>query len=166
MPEQMTQGTSVNETSAVRVAKEISSSVREIQNSISRRAFEIFEANGRLLGRDLEDWLQAESELLYPVSLDISESDGALVVRGALPGFKAKDIEVKIEPSRLTIVGKRATEEVDSAAYVGAWMLQTVDLPVQVDAGRVTGSLKDGNLELTLPVAEALTAIKIQSAAA
>jgi predicted Zn-dependent protease len=30
---------------------------------VSRRAFEIWERNGRLSGRDLEDWLQAEAEL-------------------------------------------------------------------------------------------------------
>jgi hypothetical protein len=30
---------------------------------VSRRAFEIWERNGRLPGRDLENWLQAEAEL-------------------------------------------------------------------------------------------------------
>lgn len=30
---------------------------------VSRRAFEIWERNGRLPGRDLENWLQAEDEL-------------------------------------------------------------------------------------------------------
>ena len=31
--------------------------------AVSRRAFEIWEGSGRLPGRDLENWLQAESEL-------------------------------------------------------------------------------------------------------
>jgi len=30
---------------------------------VSRRAFEIWERNGRTPGRDLENWLQAEAEL-------------------------------------------------------------------------------------------------------
>ena len=30
---------------------------------VSRRAFEIWEQSGRLPGRDLENWLQAEAEL-------------------------------------------------------------------------------------------------------
>ena len=30
---------------------------------VSRRAFEIWERNGRMPGHDLENWLQAESEL-------------------------------------------------------------------------------------------------------
>ncbi len=30
---------------------------------VSRRAFEIWERNGRMPGQDLENWLQAEAEL-------------------------------------------------------------------------------------------------------
>jgi len=169
MAEQAIPSTLMDETASVTVAEDISGRVREVQGSISCRAFEIFEANGRLLGRDLDDWLQAESELLYPVSLKISESDYALVVRGALPGFKANDVAVKAEPQRLTIAGKRetqVTEQPVSADQNGAWILRTVDLPVQVDAGRVTGSLKDGTLELTLPVAAATPASEVLSVAA
>jgi DUF2934 family protein len=32
--------------------------------AIERRAFELFEEGGRRMGRDLEDWLKAEHELL------------------------------------------------------------------------------------------------------
>ncbi len=33
------------------------------REAVSRRAFEIWERNGRTTGRDLEDWFQAEAEL-------------------------------------------------------------------------------------------------------
>jgi hypothetical protein len=33
------------------------------REAISRRAFEIWERNGRQLGHELENWLQAEAEL-------------------------------------------------------------------------------------------------------
>ena len=36
-------------------------------DAIARRAFEIFEGTGGRLGRDLEDWLQAEAQLIHPV---------------------------------------------------------------------------------------------------
>ncbi len=32
-------------------------------DAVSRRAFEIWERNGRMPGHDLENWLQAEAEL-------------------------------------------------------------------------------------------------------
>ncbi len=53
-----------------------------IYNSIARRAFELFEGNGRWLGRDLDDWFRAEEELLHPVHLEMRESDGSFTVAG------------------------------------------------------------------------------------
>jgi hypothetical protein len=38
--------------------------VNETFDSIANRAFEIFEGNGRVFGRDLDDWLAAEREFL------------------------------------------------------------------------------------------------------
>ena len=34
--------------------------MREMQEAISRRAFELFEKGGRVFGRDLDNWLEAE----------------------------------------------------------------------------------------------------------
>jgi Protein of unknown function (DUF2934) len=36
----------------------------DIQQQVRRRAFELYEQRGREDGHDLEDWLQAESELV------------------------------------------------------------------------------------------------------
>jgi hypothetical protein len=38
-------------------------SASEVQEQIRRRAHELYEERGRGDGRDLEDWLQAESEV-------------------------------------------------------------------------------------------------------
>lgn len=35
----------------------------EVQEQIRRRAYELYEERGRTDGRDLEDWLQAESDV-------------------------------------------------------------------------------------------------------
>jgi HSP20 family molecular chaperone IbpA len=164
MPEQTIPSTQMNKISLLKAKEDVSDRVREIQDSISRRAFEIFEANGRVLGRDLENWIQAESELLYPACLHISKSGNALTVRGELTGFKVGDIEVKVEPRRLTVVGKRATregeaaEEPVTAERSGDRIFQVIDLPVQVDGERVTGILRNGVLELSLPLAAAANA--------
>ena len=39
----------------------------EIQNMIARRAYELFEHRGRVPGHEIEDWEQAETELLLSV---------------------------------------------------------------------------------------------------
>src|SRR5208283_519564 len=80
-------------------------------NSIARRAFEIFDGRGRAEGHDLEDWFRAESELLHPVHLDIAQSDYSYTVHLEVPGFSAKDLEIGVEPHRLTISGARETSQ-------------------------------------------------------
>jgi len=39
-------------------------SPEDLQEQIKRRAYELFEERGKVHGRDLEDWLQAEIEVL------------------------------------------------------------------------------------------------------
>ena len=114
--------------------------IQDMSNSIARRAFEIFEDRGRAFGHDLEDWLRAESEFLHPIHLDIAESDDAVTVRAEVPGFSAKELEVGVEPYRLTISGKReANEERQSKKTIYAehcrnQVFRTVD-------GRVAGGV-------------------------
>ncbi|MGH9432194.1 MAG: DUF2934 domain-containing protein, partial [Terriglobia bacterium] len=84
---------------------------QRLYDSIARRAFEIFESNGRSFGNDLQDWFQAESELLHPVHIEMTESDEGFNVRAEVPGFSPKELEISVEPRRLTITGKRETKE-------------------------------------------------------
>jgi HSP20 family protein len=143
-----------------------------IYDSVARRAFEIFESNGRDFGRDLENWLRAEAELLHPVHVDITEAEGSLAVKAEVPGFTANELEVSVEPTRLTISGKRQTKEEHTekkAIYresCSDQIMRTIDLPHAVDATKATATLKDGILELRVPKAEPPTKVTIQEKAA
>ena len=146
--------------------------IEEMSNSIARRAFGIFENRGRALGHDLEDWLRAESELLHPVHLDITESDDAVMVRAEVPGFTSKELEVGVEPHRLTISGKRessgehAGKRTVYSEHCVNQIFRTVDLPGDVDSSKVTATLKDGMLELSMPKAAKTRRVKIEEKAA
>jgi HSP20 family protein len=145
--------------------------IQELSNSIARRAFEIFEDRGSALGRDLEDWLRAESELLHPVHLDIAESDDAITVRAEVPGFSANELDVGVEGRRLTICGKRETSEQRKskktiyAECCSNQICRAVDLPAEVDTSKVTATLKDGVLELVMPKAAKAQKIQIKETA-
>ena len=80
-------------------------------NLIARRAFEIFESRGRAHGNDREDWFLAESELLTPVKVHLSESGEQLTARAEVPGFNSQEIKVSVEPHRLSISGKAEPRE-------------------------------------------------------
>jgi HSP20 family protein len=128
-----------------------------IYDSVARRAFELFESNGRSFGRDLENWLRAEAELLHPVHVDLTETDAGLAVRAEVPGFTAKDLEVSIEPRRLTISGKRETQEERKdkktiyREHCSDQIMRVIDLPAAVDGEKATAAIKDGLLEVNMP---------------
>jgi HSP20 family protein len=131
--------------------------MQELSKSIAQRAFEIFEGRGRVDGHDLEDWFGAESELLHPIHLDIAESGDAVTVHAEVPGFSAQELEVSLEPHRLTISGKRESSEERKTKqtiyreHCSNQIFRAIDLPAEVDSSKVTATLKDGVLELVMP---------------
>lgn len=164
------------ETAAVRRAEESAKPIKcgsvfdEIQdtfNAISRRAYEIFEGSGRSFGRDLEHWFEAERELLHPVHVSIEEFDDSLAVSAEVPGFNERELEIHLEPRRITITGKReAKKEGKKGKTVYAercsdQILRIVDLPVDIETEKVNATLKNGVLEFTMPKVAKVHAIRI-----
>lgn len=137
-----------------------------LYDSIARRAFEIFEGRGCSNGHDLEDWFQAEAELFHSAHLAIAESEDALVASAEVPGFTANELEVRVEPRRLTITGRRGPGERGSIRKLlycddcPNEIFRAVSLPVEVDPGRVTATLRDGILDLAMPKAPQALSIK------
>jgi HSP20 family protein len=127
--------------------------------AIASRAFLIFENNGWQLGHDLENWFQAESELFHPLHLDVAEADNMLTVKAEIPGFTEKDIQISLEPRRLTITGKRETREEKKdkktlyTERCSNEIFRVVDLPQEVDpsASGVKATYDQGVLTVTLP---------------
>lgn len=133
-------------------------------NALARRAYEIFEGNGRVFGRELENWFQAERDLLHPVPVNITESDDSFEMKAEVPGFNEKEIEIGVEPRRVTITGQRETKKEEkkdktvSAESRSDHILRMVDLPAEIETDKVTATLKNGVLGLNLPkVAKAHT---------
>jgi HSP20 family protein len=135
--------------------------MEHLYDTISRRAFELYEKDGRVDGHDLRHWLEAERELLHPVHMKLEETEGEFVVQAELPGFTASDVEVSVEPRRVIITGKRESREENKqggAVYVEQCsdeIFRTMDLPEEVNVMKVTATLKDGVLNIQLPKAAA-----------
>jgi HSP20 family protein len=145
--------------------------IQDTFNALSHRAYEIFESNGRAFGRDLEDWFQAERELLHAVHVNIEESDDSLAVKAEVPGFSEKELEINIEPRRLTITGKREAKKEEKGRTVYAercadQILRIVDLPVDIETNKVTATLKNGVLEFAMPKAAKAPIVRIHPKAA
>lgn len=125
-------------------------------DSIARRAHEIFESKGRVRGRDLDDWIQAEAELFQLMPFDVSESGEGLTVRTEVRGFAPRELEIDVEPRRVTILGKhKRNEETRTDSSVRSdkhsnQLLRCLQLPVDVDTRHVTARLRRGILELEM----------------
>lgn len=129
----------------------------DLRESIAQRAYALFTESGFSHGHDLEHWLRAESQLLTHTPLEVSESQEAITVKAALPGYSAKDIEIHVEPLRLFISGQRREESEDkkgksiqSEQRLNR-IFRSMDLPAQIDPERVRATLSGGELQIVLP---------------
>jgi HSP20 family protein len=144
----------------------------DLYDAISRRAFELFEKEGRVDGQHLRHWLEAERELLHPVHMRMEETEGEFVVHAELPGFTANDVEVSVEPRRVTITGKRESKQENKqgdAVYseqCSDEIFRTLELPSEVNVLKVTATLKDGVLDIQLPKAVATKPVSVETQAA
>lgn len=132
----------------------LSVEAKEMLDAIARRAYELFEAKGRLIGHDLENWSEAESELFEPTRVDVKESPEGLTVLADVRRFAAKELEVDLEPRRVTIIGKhqshaeRKTDTSYSSENCSTRLLRSLWLPVEIDTHHASARLKKGILEL------------------
>ena len=129
---------------------------QEFRDLISRRAYELFELRGSVHGYDGEDWLQAKSEILVNVPVDITETDTGLTIHAAVPGFTEKDLEVRVSPRSLCITGKHqeTSERTDEKAVIAerssSQIFRAFELPAEVDPDTVNATVNNGVLEIDL----------------
>ena len=128
------------------------------------RAFEKFMSGGwlRPLAWDRSIW----HDIMEPFQgrmtrTDVMDRDDDFLVRAEVPGVQKKDVEVSLVDNMLTIRGKVEHEHKEKKAdYYRCEISQgafsrTVLVPGKFDASKVSASLKDGVLEVTLPKIEA-----------
>jgi HSP20 family molecular chaperone IbpA len=135
--------------------------LQEVQLAVARRAHELFEARGREHGHDVEDWLQAESELLCPVSVAMSESGERVRVLVNIAGFQRGEIEASVEPHRITVLGKKKSStrkrEIRATGQPPSRLdqiLQLVDLATEVVPEQANVQFQAGALIFELRVAK------------
>jgi HSP20 family protein len=139
-----------------RRGEEIFNQFSQMHELIARRAFEIFDTGGGSPGHDLDDWFRAESELLRPVPLNVTELNGEYVVRAEVPGFNGRDINITVEPRCLAIAGERETKEEGDkgrlirSACCANRVFRTLDLPSDVNTSTVSATVQDGILTVHL----------------
>jgi type II secretory pathway predicted ATPase ExeA/HSP20 family molecular chaperone IbpA len=127
---------------------------QEINDLIASRAYELFESSGFTHGHAREDWLRAESEILLRVPVDVTETETELTVRADVPGFREKDLEVRIAPRSLCILGRRqeASDQNEGKTLYSErrskQIFRMLDLPSEIDPDGLHATVSDGLLEI------------------
>jgi HSP20 family molecular chaperone IbpA len=128
---------------------------------VRRRAFELFERRGCGLGRDIEDWLKAEREVLGWPAVEMAENDKEYEFQMTLAGFDAKEVEVTALPSEIIVhaqtKSEKKTEEsnVTSTEFGSSDVYRRFELPQPINVDRTKARLDKGVLQITAAKAEA-----------
>jgi HSP20 family molecular chaperone IbpA len=120
----------------------------------------------------LEDWRQAEAELVSPLCCGQTTVDGNLWIGADAAAFQEGTIEVWIAPRKITLCGKPCRDKmVAHRQDIGthpekAMIFHVLDLPVEIDPSGATVKFSGPSLELLLRKAQAKSQRQAQSAAA
>jgi HSP20 family protein len=156
----------------IRKSKSIFDEIERMQDRIMRKAYDIFRWNGSIVGKDLEDWLQAERELVWRPAIELQEKEDEFLLQVAAPGVNPKDIDIEVTPEdilvRADIHHEHRKEEGKThiCEFAHGNLLRSIHLPKKIDPDKVKAEFKDGMLSLKAPVAEEARAKKIPLQAA
>ena len=157
---------------AIRKISSILDEMTEMQDRIMRRAYDIFERNGRLLGRDLDHWLQAERELLWKPAVELREADGEFVLEAAVSGVNPEGIEIEVTPDDVVLKAdthhehEEKNDTVHICEFASGKMYRSIHLPKKINPDKVKAEFKNGLLRLTAEVAAEARDKKIKTEAA
>lgn len=81
--------------------------------SIQNRAFQLSQQNGG--SGSLDNWLQAERELFLAAQSELTETDREFRIQVSVPGIDAKDLEVSVLGTSITITTTSSRQQTSSA---------------------------------------------------
>ena len=114
-----------------------------VTEQIRQLAYHLFESRGGSDGRDVDDWLAAERELILTPESVLVEKDGKFEIRIPAAGYEARDIHVTALPASLVV---RAASENRTGQKI---LLRNIELPEAIDVDRTTARLDNGTLFVT-----------------
>lgn len=135
------------------IATRLTTELNDLADRIQRRAFELFESRRGEHGSDLADWLQAESEIQFPASVEVSREAAVQHFRLSVPGFDKKDLQVHVLDNDLVVTGE--SERVDgTSSKTVRQILYRMPLPQGAKTDEIVVDGKGDTLEITVPTSE------------
>ena len=95
-------------------------------------------------------------------SIDLYQTEDAVVVKAALPGLKPEDVQLSVTGDTLTLRGefKQESEQNDATYHIrehySGQFERSVLLPIEVQSEKAKAEFENGLLTISLPKAEAV----------
>ncbi len=129
--------------------------------------FEMQEHMNRMFNEFFGERQSGLAENAWMPSVDVSETDAAIVVRAELPGMSQDDIDLNLQDNVLTLKGEKKPNSNDEAenfhrteCCFGGFS-RAFSLPATVQQEGIQARFKDGILKITLPKIEEVKPQKI-----
>ena len=156
----------------IRKSKSVIDEIEKMRDRIMGRAYDIFTSNGNLFGNDIDDWLQAERELVWRPAVELTEKENVFCLEVAAPGVDPEELDIEVTPDDILI---RATVhhehqekkgEVHICEFAQGNLFRSIHLPKKIEPEKVKAAFKNGLLTLNAPVAEEARTKKVAVGAA
>jgi HSP20 family protein len=162
----------MSETLPVRKTETILDELRTMHERILNRAYDIFRGNGGLFGRELDDWLSAEKELVWKPAIELEEKDKEFTLKVAVPGVEPKDLDIEVTPEDFLVKAEVKSREkkdkgtIHTTEFVNNNLFRAVHFPKKINPDKVKAEFKNGILYVTAEIAEEARARKVEIVAA
>ncbi len=144
----------------VQKTETIQPEMKELHNRIANRAYEIYLQRGFSIKGDLDDWLDAEQELIWRPAVEILEKDNEFIIQVAIAGIEPGDFTVRLSEEHLLIKSEQMHTHTNGRGIVHVCefrsgpVFRIIDFPKRVDPARVDVDYRNGLLRLKAALAE------------
>jgi DUF2934 family protein len=126
-------------------SESISSLLQDVHERVSRRAYQNFETRGCADGHALDDWLEAERELIIKPIPNVHVGPEDIIVEMILPEINLPNLSVHLAPRQLVI--SSGVED------NGLQVCQVIDLPLEISLDGVDAEQFSNMLRITTALA-------------
>lgn len=139
----------------------------KLTNAMMRRPFSLFPT-----GENFKE-LFGNLEFLDAVPIEIRETDKEFLIEAKVPGFKENELDIRVEANRVFVTGKLTEKKEEKQKGKTIYsesrsneIFRTIELPSNIDPEKVTASLVQGVLTITLTKVAPAKAVKVMAKAA
>ena len=143
----------------IKKTESIFGELEQMHDRIMKRAFELFDGSGHSPGKDLDDWLAAERELIWKPPVELTEKNNEFSLRIAAPGVDPGNIDIEVTPECLLVKAETHHEHdedrgrVHASEFESGNLFRLIQFPKTINPDKVKVEVQNGVLHVNAAIA-------------